>query len=59
MISNFADPVNGKTNVVEINFADYTKATIYRNGKEEDVDLVGGKLRLMLEKGEGAFVVPY
>ena len=59
MISNFADPVVGKTDVVEIIYDGYTKATVYRNGKEEDVDLVEGKLKLILEKGEGAFVVPY
>ena len=59
MVANFSDPVNGVTNVVELEMKDYAKALVYIDGEEVCADVIGGKLRIVLPKGEGAFVVPY
>ena len=57
MIANFADPVDGETNVVELNLHNQTKVIIYMNGQELYKNVIDGKLILKLEKGMGAFVV--
>ena len=59
MVSNFSDPVSGITNVVELGLSSYTNAVVYYNGQEKGAKIVNGKLKLVLNKGEGAFVVPY
>ncbi len=59
MVANFSDPIDGVTNVIELGMKNYTKALVYIEGEEVCADVIGGKLRIVLPKGEGAFVVPY
>lgn len=60
MIVNFADPLgaSGKKNI-ELEFNDSTKVLLYRNGRQEIVDLTNGKLSLDMAVGDGAFVIPF
>ena len=60
MIVNFADPleVSEKKNI-ELEFNDSTKVLLYRNGRQEIVDLTNGKLSLAMAVGDGVFVIPF
>ena len=58
MFVNLADPAEGKTDDVTINFADGVKGVcVCINGKQEMVS-VSGSRTFTLEPGAGAFIVP-
>ena len=58
MVTNYTDPKNSKTNVVELTLSGCTKAAVYINGKLVTVDVIGGKVKIELLKGNAAFVIP-
>lgn len=58
ILLNAEDPLDGCKNVVEITFADATKAKVYRNGAQSIVNLDNGLLKIRLNEGEGVFVEP-
>ncbi len=57
MIANFADPIDGETNVVELSLPKHTKVLTYINGQELYKNVINEKVVLKLEKGVGAFIV--
>ena len=58
MFVNVADPAEGKTDTVTINFADGVKGVcVCKDGKQEIVS-VSGNYTFTLEAGAGAFIVP-
>jgi hypothetical protein len=59
MVANCTLPSEGKRNTVILDFPGYEKVIIYHeNGEYETKDTVGGRIRITLEAGDGAFVVP-
>lgn len=62
MVVNYTLPSGGKTNVVELSFNDATHAVVYTAGENgieaTTVKLVEGGVRLSLDAGDGAFVIP-
>ncbi len=59
MVANCTLPVNGKTSVVFLDFEGHDRVFVYsEGGKYEVLPTVGGQLRLELEAGGGAFVIP-
>ena len=58
MVVNFADPDLGKTCTAEIEFKGTSKAVCYSKGERTVVEAKKGKLKLELEPGNGAFVIP-
>lgn len=58
MVTNFSDPKDGKTDTVELQLKEANKAIVYVNGESTVMDVINGKLNLVLAAGEAAFVIP-
>lgn len=59
MVTNCSLPSEGRRNIVLLDLPGCEKAIVYtKNGEYETVDAAGGSVRLVLEAGGGAFVVP-
>jgi hypothetical protein len=58
MIVNFTEPSNKTADNLSITFNNATGALIYKKGQPEVVGLKNGKLDIVLEAGEGYFVIP-
>ncbi len=58
-LTNYTNPWNGKTALVDMTFDDCNKAIVYINGEKSVVDLTNGVLELELAPCDGAFVIPY
>ncbi len=56
---NAHNPYYYEWSTLEAHFEDADRAVYYRAGKEYDVPLENGVLRLRLGAGEGVFVIPY
>lgn len=59
MVVNYTDPINDYTNAVTLKFEGCSQALVYTEEGTEQVNLTeNGELRLILEAGQGAFVIP-
>lgn len=58
MVVNFTDPGKGLKNEVALTFNDAKFAFVVQNGHSETVRLENGALKLALDVGDGAFVIP-
>ncbi len=59
MVVNYTAPDLNQTNMVTLTFSDCTTALVYTEEGVEQVDLVdGGLLRITLDCGQAAFIIP-
>lgn len=58
MIVNATDPGKNLENEVTVEFREATKALIYVNGEEQQIELKNGTYTFELESGAGIFVIP-
>lgn len=59
MVVNYTAPNEKLTDVVELTFAGCSQVLVYRESGTEQMNLTeAGELRLSLDAGEGAFVIP-
>lgn len=58
MITNFAEPMTRKENIVELTFEDANAVVVYAKGEQKVYRLINGKAVFSLNVGEGAFVIP-
>ena len=59
MIANYGSLKDNHSLKLTLDFGDYNKAQVYKNGEMQIVTLNNGVLELNFEYGEGAFVIPY
>ena len=59
MLVNSTDPSDKKTATVSVTFNDATRAKVYIDGVENDVELTNGAYSAELAPGQGIFVIPY
>ncbi len=59
MLVNYNETTLKKQVNAELTFNNFTKADVYKNGEKTTVSLVGGKLSVHLDTGEGVFVIPH
>ena len=59
MVVNYTDPINDFTNAVTLKFEGCSQALVYTEDGTKQMNLTeNGELRLILEAGQGAFVIP-
>ena len=58
MITNFAEPMLGKKNVVKMTFENANAVVVYANGQRKVYRLIDGKAVFNLGIGEGVFAIP-
>lgn len=59
MVVNYTDPINDYTNAVTLTFENCTQALVYTEDGVKQVNLTeNGEIRLTLDAGQGAFVIP-
>ncbi len=61
LITNFSNPYDGNSDVVDITFdkkAKYTRLAVFRKGERKVYEVKDNKFTLELESGEGVFVMP-
>lgn len=59
MVVNYTEPINDYTNAVTLKFEGCSQALVYTEEGTEQMNLTeNGELRLILEAGQGAFVIP-
>lgn len=58
MVVNYTAPDLDQTNIITLTFADCTTALVYTEAGTEQVDLVEGTLRVTLDCGQAAFIIP-
>ena len=59
MFVNYTDTLDSLKANITADFGKCNKAVVYRGGTRSVADLSGGKLNLLLDSGEGAYVIPY
>lgn len=58
MVVNFTDPAKNLSNKIEITFKDTNYAAVVVDGELTTIKLNNGVLKLNLDSGDGAFVIP-
>ena len=60
MIADAQNPTvgAGKSTKVTLTFHDATKALVYVDGEEQNIELTDGKMTIDLAVGSGVFVIP-
>jgi hypothetical protein len=58
MVVNYTAPDLNLTNMITLTFADCTTALVYTEEGTQQVDLVDGVLRVTLDCGQAAFIIP-
>lgn len=58
MVVNYTAPDLDQTNIITLTFAGCTTALVYTEAGTEQVDLVEGTLRVTLDCGQAAFIIP-
>ena len=58
MFTNYSNPVDFKSSLVDIAFEDKTRAIVFKNGEQYVVDLIDGHYRTVIDGGDGHFVIP-
>lgn len=58
MVVNYTHPLLEQSDIVTLDFSGCQKAIVYQGNEAKVVDLLDGKLRLSLNQGDGAFVIP-
>jgi hypothetical protein len=59
MLVNYSDPGSGHSDSVSLTFNGAVRASIYKKGILETVELENGIYTCELESGEGRFIIPY
>jgi len=58
MVVNYTAPDLDLTNIITLNFSDCTTALVYTEAGTQQVNLVDGVLRVTLDCGQAAFIIP-
>ena len=58
MVVNFTDPAKNLSDMVELTFKDTAYAVVIIDGQLTTIKLNNGVLKLKLDSGDGAFVIP-
>ncbi len=58
VVTNYTDPAENKGNQIDIRFKDTDTVLMYRQGEWEYSRAVNGEFEVVLESGEGVFLIP-